>query len=112
MHHGAGEAAATDKRRFPGPVAPAVVGFALAAAVFVGGPSDGAAVNPARSLGPMIAAGSFSGWWVSLVGPVVGGVLAAVLYDRFIRRGRPSAVEQVSKARVAGSGQARSRRVL
>ncbi|MFB7530798.1 MIP/aquaporin family protein [Streptomyces sp. NPDC056178] len=103
-------AAATDKR-FPAPVAPVVVGFALAAAVFIGGPSDGAAVNPARGLGPMIAAGSFSGWWVSLVGPVVGGVLAAVLYDRFVRRGQPSAVEQVSKTRIAGSGQARSRRV-
>ncbi|MFE4334318.1 MIP/aquaporin family protein [Streptomyces sp. NPDC056831] len=102
-------AAATDKR-FPAPVAP--VGFALAAEVFIGGPSDGAAVNPARGLGPMIVAGSFSGWWVSLVGPVVGGVLAAVLCDRFIRRGRPSAVEQVSMARVADSGQARSRRVL
>jgi MIP family channel proteins len=102
-------AAATDKR-FPAPVAPIVVGFALAAAVFIGGPSDGGAANPARGLGPMIAAGSFSGWWVSLVGPVVGGVLAAVLYDRFVRRGQPSAVEQVSKARV-GSGRVGSRRV-
>lgn len=80
-------AAATDGR-FPGSAAPVVVGFALAAAVFIGGPTDGAAVNPARGLGPMIAAGSFNGWWASLAGPLLGGVIAAVLYDRFVRRGK------------------------
>ncbi|MEV7188211.1 aquaporin [Kitasatospora sp. NPDC093102] len=79
-------AAATDDR-FPASVAPVVVGFALAVAVFIGGPSDGAAVNPARGLGPMIAAASFDGWWASLLGPLLGGVLAALLYDRFVRRG-------------------------
>jgi MIP family channel proteins len=93
-------AAATDKR-FPAPVAPLVVGFALATAVFIGGPSDGAAVNPARGVGPMIVSGSFGGWWVSIVGPVVGGVLAAVLYDRFIRTGQPPAVEQEPKGSLA-----------
>jgi MIP family channel proteins len=93
-------AAATDKR-FPAPVAPLVVGFALATAVFIGGPSDGAAVNPARGLGPMIVSGSFSGWWVSLVGPVVGGVLAAVLYDRFIRKGETPAIKQELKGNLA-----------
>jgi MIP family channel proteins len=85
--------AAADKR-FPVSVAPLVVGFALATAVFIGGPSDGAAVNPARGVGPMIVSGSFNGWWVSIIGPIVGGVLAAVLYDRFIRTSETSAVEQ------------------
>jgi aquaporin Z/aquaporin NIP len=93
-------AAATDKR-FPAPVAPLVVGFALATAVFIGGPSDGAAVNPARGLGPMIVSGSFSGWWVSIVGPVVGGVLAAVVYHRFIRTGETPAVAQEPKGSLA-----------
>jgi aquaporin Z/aquaporin NIP len=93
-------AAATDKR-FPAPMAPLVVGFALATAVFIGGPSDGAAVNPARGLGPMIVSGSFSGWWVSIVGPVVGGVLAAVVYHRFIRTGETPAVAQEPKGSLA-----------
>ncbi|WP_245766862.1 aquaporin [Streptomyces colonosanans] len=90
--HQTQRAAATDGR-FPAPIAPLVIGFALAAAVFIGGPTDGAAVNPARGLGPMIAAGSFSGWWVSLIGSLFGGVIAAVLYDRFVRRGRTPEVE-------------------
>ncbi|GLY75450.1 aquaporin [Actinoallomurus iriomotensis] len=85
-------AAVTDDR-FPTVLAPLLIGLALAAAVFIGGPSDGAAVNPARGLGPMIVSGSFGGWWVSLVGPVIGGVLAAVLYDRVIRKGAPAPVQ-------------------
>jgi MIP family channel proteins len=93
-------AAVTDKR-FPASIAPLMVGFALATAVFIGGPTDGAAVNPARGLGPMIVSGSFGGWWVSIVGPVVGGVLAAVLYDRFMRTGEVRAVEQEPKAGLA-----------
>lgn len=79
-------AVATDPR-VPAGVAPVAIGFALSAAVFIGGPITGAAVNPARALGPMIAAGEFTGWWVFLVGPIVGGVLAALAYDRFVRRG-------------------------
>ncbi|MFD5073480.1 MIP/aquaporin family protein [Streptomyces sp. NPDC058371] len=89
-------AAATD-RRFPAPAAPLVIGFALATAVFIGGPTDGAAVNPARGLGPMIASGSYGGWWVVIVGPVLGGVLAAVLYQVFVRKGQAPVVEQAPK---------------
>ena len=75
---------ATDDRVAPA-VAPIAVGAALAIGVFVAGPVTGGAVNPVRALGPMIVAGSFSYWWVYLVAPVVGGVVAAVAYDRFIR---------------------------
>jgi hypothetical protein len=46
----------------------------------------------------MLVAGEFTAAWVYVVGPIAGGVLAALLYDRFIsapsvpvrRRGRPS----------------------
>lgn len=75
---------ATDDRVDPA-VAPIAVGAALAIGVFVAGPVTGGAVNPVRALGPMIVSGSFSDWWVYLVGPVVGGVVAAVVYDRVIR---------------------------
>ncbi|MDX6311722.1 MAG: glycerol uptake facilitator protein [Streptomyces sp.] len=90
-------AVATDKR-FSAPAAPLVVGFALATAVFIGGPTDGAAVNPARGLGPMIASGSYGGWWVSIVGPIAGGIVAAVLYNTFVRKGEPPAVKQEPSA--------------
>jgi MIP family channel proteins len=57
------------------------VGFALAAAVFIGGPISGGAANPARALGPMIVAGKLTSFWVYIVGPLIGGVAAALLYN-------------------------------
>ena len=51
-------------------------------------------MNPARALGPMIVSGDFDGFWAYLLGPVLGGVAAAVLYARFLAHGRePSEVE-------------------
>lgn len=76
--------AATTDDRAPRAAAPLAVGFALAAGVFIAAPLTGAGVNPARALGPMFVAGATGGWWAFLIGPVVGAVLAAVVYDRFI----------------------------
>ena len=67
-------------------VAPIAVGAALALGVFVAGPVTGGAVNPVRALGPMLVAGQFPSWWLYLVAPVVGGVVAAFVYDRIVRR--------------------------
>jgi glycerol uptake facilitator-like aquaporin len=63
-----------------------------AAAVFIDGPVDAAAVNPARLLDPMIAAGEINAWWVLIAGPIAGGVLAAVACQKFVRCGTPSRV--------------------
>ena len=76
-------AVATDER-VPAPVAPLAVGAALAVGVLIAGPVTGGAVNPARALGPMLVAGKLTAFWVYLVGPIVGGVLAALVYDRFL----------------------------
>ena len=74
---------ATDDRA-PAGVAPLAVGFALACGVLIAGPVTGGSLNPARTLGPMIIAGQFNALWVYILAPVIGGVLAAVLYDRFV----------------------------
>jgi aquaporin Z/aquaporin NIP len=74
-------AVATDDRA-PAAIAPMAVGFALAVGVFIAGPVTGGSVNPARSLGPMIVAGDLSSVWLYVLGPIIGGVLAALLYDR------------------------------
>jgi MIP family channel proteins len=76
---------ATDKR-VSAAVAPLAVGFALAAAVYVGVPVTGGAVNPARAFGPFLVSGFFPMWGVYLLAPVLGGVVGAVFYDRFIRQ--------------------------
>jgi MIP family channel proteins len=74
-------AVATDDRA-PAAIAPIAVGFALAVGVFIAGPVTGGAVNPARALGPMIVAGDLTSAWLYILGPIIGGVLAALLYDR------------------------------
>jgi glycerol uptake facilitator-like aquaporin len=44
-------------------------------------------MNPARSFGPAVVTHLFEGQAAYWIGPIVGGVLAAVLYDRlFLRR--------------------------
>jgi len=66
-------------------VAPIAVGFALAAAVFIGGVATGGSANPARALGPIIVA--WKNWDSALLyilAPLLGGVLAAFLYDNLI----------------------------
>ena len=59
----------------------------MAAAIFISGPVSGAGVNPARAIGPMIPSAKFTDWWVYLVGPLVGGAVAATVYERLLRRG-------------------------
>jgi MIP family channel proteins len=76
-------AVATDDRA-PAAIAPIAVGFALAVGVFIAGPVTGGSVNPARTLGPQIVAGDLTSVWLYIVGPIVGAVLAALLYDRFM----------------------------
>ena len=61
------------------------IGLAVVADVLVSGNLTGAAMNPARAYGPMIAGGFFPGYWyIYLVGPLVGGVLAGLVYRYLI----------------------------
>ena len=72
---------ATDSRA-PAAIAPIAVGFALAVGVFIAGPVTGGAVNPVRALGPMMVAGNLTSVWLYILGPIIGGVLGALLYQR------------------------------
>lgn len=69
----------TDKRVPPATVAVAI-GFALTAGVLLGGPVSGGAGNPARALGPMIVAGTFPLWFFYTIGPLLGGIAAALVF--------------------------------
>lgn len=62
-----------------GNVAALAIGGALASLVLIGGPLTGASVNPARTLGPAVASGHFGNLWIYLVGPALGGLIAAGL---------------------------------
>ena len=58
------------------------IGAALTAIHAFGIPLDGTSVNPARSFGPALVAGShaLSQVWLFILAPLIGGVIAAVIY--------------------------------
>jgi MIP family channel proteins len=63
------------------------IGLALMFDVLVGGPLTGAAVNPARAFGPALVSGQWVAHAVYWVGPIIGGVLAAVLWEYGLLKG-------------------------
>ena len=65
-----------------GSVAGIVIGLALVLVHLIGIPFTGTSVNPARSLGPAIFVGgdALADIWVFVLAPLVGGILAAIVY--------------------------------
>ncbi len=64
------------------------IGLMLTVGILAGGPFTGAAMNPARAFGPAIAAHHWTNNGVYWVGPLFGGIVAAVIYDRIFLRDR------------------------
>ncbi|WMW23045.1 MIP/aquaporin family protein [Methanolobus mangrovi] len=71
---------AVDTRSPPGMAGFAIGAFVLLAILF-GGPVTGASMNPARSFGPALIAGYWTDHLVYWIGPIIGGIVAALLYD-------------------------------
>ena len=70
------------------PRAPKVGGFGIGLALFfsilAGGQMTGGALNPARAFGPELVSLDFTGAVVYWIGPILGAVLAAQVYERFL----------------------------
>jgi aquaporin Z len=72
------------------------IGLAVLVDVLVAGDLTGAAMNPARAYGPMIAAQFLPGYWyIYAVGPVIGAAIAGLVY-RFAIETRWSRRAQVT----------------
>ncbi len=67
------------------PDSPRVAGFGIGLVllfdILVGGPLTGAAMNPARAFGPALVAGQWLGHIAYWVGPILGALLAAFLWQ-------------------------------
>jgi aquaporin Z len=60
------------------------IGLTVTLDILVGGPITGAAMNPARHLGPALLGGGLQHLWLYWVGPVIGGLLAALVYHHVL----------------------------
>ena len=56
------------------------IGLVIAFDIMAFGPYTGAAMNPARWFGPALATTDWADWYVWIVGPIAGGIIAGVLY--------------------------------
>lgn len=59
------------------------VGLVLTFAFLAGGALTGASTNPARSLGPAIFSNNMGTYWIYIVGPLLGALVAALVYKLF-----------------------------
>jgi MIP family channel proteins len=57
------------------------IGLTIAADILAIGPLTGASMNPARSFGPAIASGVLAGQMIYWVGPILGAIAAAMLWE-------------------------------
>jgi len=83
-------ATAVDPRGTFKSIAGLAIGLTIAMDAFMGGPLTGAAMNPARAFGPELVNGFWANGWIWFLGPAIGGMLAAIVYDWFyLRPARP-----------------------
>ncbi len=74
-------ATAADPRGTFKSIAGLAIGFTITFDILAGGPLTGAAMNPARALGPELVQNVWDDFWVYIVGPLAGAAAAALLYD-------------------------------
>src|SRR5918996_3281102 len=92
-------AVATDTRAV-GEAAAIAIGGTVALDALFGGPITGASMNPARSLGPAIAAGQLSHPWIYVAAPIAGASLGALAYQ--LLRGEPTRPRELAPDPSAG----------
>jgi MIP family channel proteins len=81
-------ATAVDERGTFKTIAGFGIGLVVAFDILAGGPLTGASMNPARSFGPALVSAAWSGHFVYWIGPLIGGIAAALVYDKLLLKRR------------------------
>ena len=79
-------ATAVDSHGAASKVAGFAIGLTITMDILMGGPLTGAAMNPARAVGPALASHQWANHGVYWVGPLLGGVIAGWLYNAMLLR--------------------------
>ncbi len=89
---------ATDQRQPHPGLAPVAIGLALTGIHLASIPATGTSVNPARSIGANVFAGTDAivQLWLFVLAPMLGGLVAGLLYPRLLGGGarRPAAASE------------------
>ncbi len=72
-----------------GRLAPFAVSMTVVAIILFFGPITGASLNPARTIGPAIAAGVYTDFWMYMASTLLGAVLAALFYRAVLESASP-----------------------
>ena len=75
---------AVDQRGMAVKIGGLAIGLTVTIDILAGGAVTGASMNPARSFGPALIHGHFDLHWCYWVGPVLGGLAAALIYHHVI----------------------------
>ncbi|XP_077154166.1 aquaporin-2-like [Ranitomeya variabilis] len=74
--------ASTDDRRDDNVGSPSLsIGLSVVVGHLVGIYFTGCSMNPARSFGPALVVGNFNTHWIFWIGPMVGAILASLIYN-------------------------------
>ena len=67
------------------PFTPVLFPFLYAVMVYFEAPISGTSTNPARSFGPSLVSGIWSGWWVYWIGPLLGAFIAVSIQTKWLK---------------------------
>jgi MIP family channel proteins len=75
------------------------IGLTITMDIFATGAISGAAMNPARWFGPAIVGGHWDDFWIWIIGPIVGAVVAALVFNDVLLAGEGLEDERPSHLR-------------